>query len=48
LVGKPEVKRPSEDLGIDGKILEWILGRWGEKVWRGCVWHRMGISGGPL
>jgi hypothetical protein len=28
LVGKPEGKRHSEDLGIDGKIvLEWILGK---------------------
>jgi hypothetical protein len=27
LVGKPERKRPLEDLGIDRKIiLEWILG----------------------
>jgi hypothetical protein len=29
LVGKPERKNHSEDLGVDGKIiLEWILGNW--------------------
>jgi hypothetical protein len=28
LVGKPEGKRPSEDLGEDGRItLEWMLGK---------------------
>jgi hypothetical protein len=27
LVGKPEGKSHSEDLGIDGNILEWILGK---------------------
>jgi hypothetical protein len=28
LVGKPEGKNHSEDLGVDGKIiLEWILGK---------------------
>jgi hypothetical protein len=33
LVGKPEMKRPLDDLGVDGNIiLEWILGKWGEKV----------------
>jgi hypothetical protein len=32
LVGKPERKNRSEDLGIDGKILEWMLGKCGGKV----------------
>jgi len=28
LIGKPEVKKHSEDLGVDGKVmLEWILGK---------------------
>jgi hypothetical protein len=27
LVGKPAGKRPLEDLGVDGNILEWILGK---------------------
>jgi hypothetical protein len=27
-----------EDLDIDGKIiLEWILGKWGGKLWTGCI-----------
>jgi hypothetical protein len=31
-IGKPEGKRPREDLGIDGIIIiEWILGKQGEK-----------------
>jgi hypothetical protein len=25
----------SEDLDVDGKTLEWILGKYGEKVWTG-------------
>jgi hypothetical protein len=28
----------SDDLGIDGRIiLEYILGKWGGKVWAGCI-----------
>jgi hypothetical protein len=30
----------SEDLGIDGKILEWNLGKYGGKLWTGCTWLR--------
>jgi hypothetical protein len=37
----------SEDLGVDGKIiLEWILGKLGGKMWTGCIWLRIGTSGG--
>jgi len=37
------------DLGVGGKILlERILGKRGEKVWTGCIWLRIGSSGGPL
>jgi hypothetical protein len=35
----------SENLGVDGKILEWILGKYGGKVWTGCIWARIGTSG---
>jgi hypothetical protein len=39
----------SEYLGIDGKIiLEWILGKKGGKLWTGCIWLRIGTSGGLL
>jgi hypothetical protein len=32
-IGKSEGKNHSEDLGVDGKkILEWMLGKYGEKV----------------
>jgi hypothetical protein len=35
------------DLGIDGRIiLEWILGKEGERVWTGCIWLRIGTDGG--
>jgi hypothetical protein len=34
LVGKPEGRDHTEDLGVDGRIiLEWILKKRGEKVW---------------
>jgi len=47
LVGKPERKRKSDDLGVDGRIiLEWILGKYNEKFWTGCVWLRIATSGG--
>jgi hypothetical protein len=28
--------------------LVWILRKYGGKVWRGCIWPRIGISGRPL
>jgi hypothetical protein len=38
-----------ENLGIDDRlILEWILGKYGWKVWTGCIWLRIGTSGGIL
>jgi hypothetical protein len=28
----------SEDLDVDEKIIsEWILGKWGERLWAGCI-----------
>jgi hypothetical protein len=49
LVGKPEGKNHLEDLDVDRKmILEWIVGTWDVKVWTGCMWHRIGTSGGLL
>jgi hypothetical protein len=45
LVGKPE----GEDQDGDGRIiLEWILGKYGGKVWTGCSWLRIGTSDGLL
>jgi hypothetical protein len=55
LVGKPEVKNDSEDVGIDGRIiLEWISGRLCEGVywinltqdreqWRALVYSVMNL-----
>jgi len=38
-----------KDLGVDGKIiLDWILEKYGGKMWSGFVWHRTEISGGLL
>jgi hypothetical protein len=46
LVGKPEGKRPLEDLDVDGRIiLEWISGKLCGKVWTGFIWLRMDTSG---
>jgi hypothetical protein len=48
-IGKPEGTKTLEDPGVDGKItLEWILGKQGGKVWTGCIWLRIGMSGGLL
>jgi hypothetical protein len=39
----------SEDLGADVKIiLEWILEKYGGKVWPECIWLRIGTNGGLL
>jgi hypothetical protein len=39
----------SEDLGVDGRIiLEWILGKYGGKVWTGFIWLRIATSDGLL
>jgi hypothetical protein len=35
-----------EGLGVDEKIiLEWMLGKYGEKFWTGFIWLRIGTSG---
>jgi hypothetical protein len=39
LLGKPEGKRPLEDLGVDGRI---IL----NESWTGCICFRTGMSEG--
>jgi hypothetical protein len=39
----------SEDLAVDGRIIsECIIGKQGGKVWTGCIWLRIGTSGGLL
>jgi len=49
LVEKPEGKRP---LGKSRRrwriMLDWILEKYGGKVWTGSIWIRIGISGRPL
>jgi hypothetical protein len=36
------------DLDVDGKILVWIWGKQGGKVWTCYMWLRIGTSGGIL
>jgi hypothetical protein len=44
-----KVRAHSEDIGVDGSlILEWNLGKYNEKLGTGCIWHRIGTSGGLL
>jgi hypothetical protein len=39
----------SEHPGVEGRIiLEQILGKYVGKVWTGCIWLRIGTSGGLL
>jgi len=48
LAGKPKERGHSKDLGIDRKIiLEWILNRV-LRCYTGCIWLRIGTSGGLL
>jgi hypothetical protein len=35
--GKPEWRDHSEDLGVDGMLLKWILGKWDGRMWTGPV-----------
>jgi hypothetical protein len=49
LVGKTEGKIYLEDLAVDGRMmLEWTLGKQLENMWTGCIWLRIGTSGGVL
>jgi hypothetical protein len=48
LVGNLKGRDHSEDLGIDEKISEWILGKQSGKVWTGCIWFTTGTSSGLL
>jgi hypothetical protein len=43
LTGKPEGKRPVGRPRLRwGIMLEWILRKYGGKLWTGCIWLRMG------
>jgi hypothetical protein len=42
-------KDHSEGLDVDGKIIvDWMLGKYGEKLWIRFIWLRIGISGRTL
>jgi hypothetical protein len=39
----------SVDLSVEERIiLEWILGKYGRKLWNGIIWLRIGTSVGLL
>jgi hypothetical protein len=45
----PKGRHQVEDLVVDGTIiLKYILGKQGGNVWTGCIWLRIGTSGGLL
>jgi hypothetical protein len=44
-VGKPEAKRPLEDLYVDCIIFIWILKKQERKLWAGFVRRRTGSCG---
>jgi hypothetical protein len=49
LVGRPEGRKPLEDLGVGGRItLRWTLRRSGSMGRTGFSWPRIGSSGGLL
>jgi len=37
-----------EDLGIDGRILNWVFKKIGEGAWNGLIWLRKRRGGGIL
>jgi hypothetical protein len=48
-VGRPEGKRPLDDLRIDGRIiLKWSFKKWDGKAWTGLIWLRIWTGGGRL
>jgi hypothetical protein len=49
LVGNMKGRDHLEYVGVDGRIiLEWILGKYGGKVWTRCIWLGIWTSGGFL
>jgi hypothetical protein len=47
-VGKPDGKSHSEDLHVDGKIIEWILWTEGGRDWVGFIFLKTGTRDGFL
>jgi hypothetical protein len=47
-LGNPKGRDHPEDLGVDGRILEWLIGKYDGRVWTGFTWFRIGTIGGLL
>jgi hypothetical protein len=46
LIGTPEGRRPhNKDLGVYGRILNWVLRTQGWRVWIGLIWLRTETGG---
>jgi hypothetical protein len=49
LVENREGRNHLENLDVDGRIIsEWVLGKYGGKMWTGFIWLRIGTSSGPF
>jgi hypothetical protein len=45
-VGKKKKGRSNlKDVGVDGKIMKWILQKEDRRVWNGLIWLKTGTSG---
>jgi hypothetical protein len=41
-------ERDPREIGVEGKLmLEWILGKYGGRLWTGFIWLRIGTNDGP-
>jgi len=48
LVGESKERDHSEDLGIDGRILKYILKKEDWRAWTSFIWLRIGLRVGLL
>jgi hypothetical protein len=48
LVGNLQGREHLEDVGINWRIIKWILRKWGLRVSTGLMWHQIRIGCGLL
>jgi hypothetical protein len=44
----PRERDHLEDLGADGRVLNWVFNKWDAEAWAGLLWFRIGTPGGLL